>query len=114
MDDPALELLHALDIGPFEVVQDARSVKKDMASLLEEACATILRVRLLEFDKPFAGLLLPVTSNDFGVEGHVFSQTPDFAHLVEVFPDVRGVRKETGPVGLKCERYKTDPKEMKG
>lgn len=114
VDDTALELLHALDIGPFEVVQDTRSVKEDMASLLKEACTAILRVRLLEFDKPFPGVLLPVTSNDFGVEGHVFSQTPYFAHLVEVFPDVRGVRKKTGPVGLRDTRYKTDPKEMQG
>lgn len=101
VDDLTLEFLHALDVGPLEVVQNTSAVEEDVTSLLEDADGGAIRgIGLLEFDEPFASLLLPVTSNDFRVEGHVFPETPYVAHLVQIFPDVRAVGEEAWPIGL--------------
>ena len=58
-----------------------------MTSLIEESgCAVCLG--LFELDKPFASILLPICSNDFGAEVHVFPEAPDFADLVQILPDI--------------------------
>lgn len=101
VDDFALEFLHSFDVRPLVVIQNPSTVQEDMASLFEEAdCRAIRWVCLLELDKPFASLLLPVTANDFRVESHVFPETPYFAHLIQIFPDVWAVREKAWPIGL--------------
>jgi hypothetical protein len=99
MHDFAFKLLHALDVGPFEVVQDTCSMEEHMTSVLEKTSSAI-RVCLLQLDQPFSGLLLPITPDDLGIEGHVLSQAPYFADLVKILPDIRRVREEARPVGL--------------
>src|SRR5271155_2737021 len=84
-DHLSLEFLHALNIWPFEVVQDSSTVQEHVASLIEQFCLPI-RLGLLHLDEPLASFLLPICSNDLSVEGHVFSQTPNFADFVKVFP----------------------------
>lgn len=87
----ALEFLDASDIGPFVVVENSCAVEQDMATIFKEARRPGGGIGLFELDQPLASLLLPVASNHFGVERHVFAQTPDFADFVQVFPDVRRV-----------------------
>ncbi len=99
MDDASLELLHTLNIRPFEVVQDTSPVEQNMAPIFEQPGRTV-RVRLFQLDEPLPSLLLPVAPNDFGVEGHVFPQPPHFAYFVQVFPDIRRIGEETRPVRL--------------
>lgn len=101
VDDLTLELLHPFNVRPLEVVQNAGAVEEDVTSLLEDADGgAVGGIGLLEFDEPFASLLLPVTSNDFRVEGHVFPETPHIAHLVQIFPDVGAVGEEAWPIRL--------------
>ena len=103
VDDFALELLHALDVRPLEVIQDPRAVEKDVASLFELADRRArCRICLLQLHQPFARLLLPVAADNLGVEGHVFAEPPDIAHFIQVLPDVWAVREEARPVGLDC------------
>ena len=87
MSDLALELLHTLDLRPLEVVQNARTMEKQIASVFKQPGRSICFC-FLELDKPFALVLFPVATDDFGVERHVFPQAPDIAHFVQVFPDV--------------------------
>ncbi len=70
-----------------------------MASIIEKSCCAIW-FGLLEFYKPFASFLLPVRSDNFCAEMHVFTEAPDFANLVEVLPDIRRVAEEPWPVGI--------------
>ena len=103
MSNLPLELLHTLDLRPLEVVEDARTVEEQIASIFKQPRCPV-RLRLLELDQPFALVLFPVATDDFGFEGHIFSQAPNIADLVQVFPDVWCVREETGPVGLSCSQ----------
>lgn len=79
--DLALEFLHALNHWPLEVVQNTRTVQEQIAGVFEQPCRTV-RLCLLKLDKPFALILVPITTNDFRFEGHIFPQAPDIAHLV--------------------------------
>lgn len=101
MHDLSLEFLHAFNIRPLEVVENTCSVEEQMAPVFEDPRASICWICLLEFDQPFASLLLPVASNDLSVEGHVFTKAPDFTDFVQVLPDVWRVGEEARPVGLK-------------
>ena len=83
----AFELLHALNLGPLEIVKDSCPVKEQMTSFVEQSGGAI-SLGLFELDKPFTCVLLPVCANNFGVECHVFSKTPHFTHLVKVLPNV--------------------------
>jgi hypothetical protein len=47
---------------------------------------------------PLALLFLPITTNNFSIEGHVFSQVERVANLVEILPDVRRVREISRPI----------------
>ena len=103
ISDLSLEFLHTLDLRPLEVVENTCAMEEQIASILKQPCTTI-RLRFLELDQPFALVLFPVATDDFGLEGHVFPQAPNIADFVQVFPDVWRVRKEAGPVGLSCSQ----------
>ena len=95
----ALESFNALYFWPFIVVEDASPIKKHMASFFEFFDVAIVLL-LFDFDQPLARVILPICASNFTVEVHVFAQTPDFADLVEVFPDIGRVGEEPRPVRL--------------
>lgn len=99
VDDAALEFLHALNIGPLEVVQNACPMKKHVTSVLEQPRGSV-GIGLLQLDEPLASLLLPVTSDHFGFEVHVLAESEYLANFVEVLPDVGRIGKESRPFGL--------------
>jgi hypothetical protein len=103
MSHLALELLHPLDLWPFVVIQDACAMQKQVAGIFKQPGRAV-GFCLLELDEPLALVLVPVTADDFGVERHVFPQTPDFADLVQVLPDIRCIGEEPWPVGLSCSQ----------
>ena len=74
---------------------------------MQEDITTILELsRLLsksvfpELDEPFAFVFFPVAADDLGRELHVLAEIEGVADLVQVLPDVRRVREESGPVGI--------------
>ena len=79
--------------------EDARGVQEDVAAVFELS-GLLAREDLAEFDSPFALVLVPVATGHLGVEGHVLAEVEDVAHLVEVCPQVGGVRVEARPVGV--------------
>ncbi len=56
--------------------------------------------RFPQLNLPFTLILLPPTSYNFGVEGHILPQVERVAHFVQVLPDIRGIGKEARPIGL--------------
>jgi hypothetical protein len=95
----SFESIHAFNLWPFEIIQDPRAMKQHMTAILKQSSRPIT-LRLLEFNQPFTTVLLPVASDDFGAEVHVFPQSPDLTDFVEVFPDVGGVGEEARPFRL--------------
>lgn len=73
VQDFALEFLDARDIRPLVVVENSGAVEQDMATIFKDARCTGGGIGLFELNQPFASLLLPVASNHFGVERHVFA-----------------------------------------
>ena len=74
-----------------------------MAAFIEESGLSAFG--FFQFDQPLAGVLLPVGADDFGVELHVLAETPYFADLVEVLPDVRAVAEEAWPVWVQSWKW---------
>lgn len=103
VSDLALELLHTLNFRPLEVVQNARTMQKHVTSIFKQPRRTV-GFRFLELDEPFSLVLVPVTANNFGSEGHKFPKAPDVANLVQVLPNVWCVGEEAWPVGLSCSQ----------
>lgn len=91
MNNSAVELGEAFDLGPLIVVEDARAVQENMAAVLNDLRLASLSVCLADFDEPFTSLLLPVAPDDFSGEDHVLTQLPHLAYGVEVLPDISRV-----------------------
>lgn len=82
VNDFALELiLQAWDRRPLEVVQDTGTMEKEIAIIFEFA-GFLARLCLSELDSPLPLLLVPVRSNDLGVESHELSKIKSVANLV--------------------------------
>ena len=73
VEDLALELFDAGDIGPFVIVEDSGAVEQDMATVFKDARRAGGGIGFFKLDQPFTGLLLPVASHHFGVEVHILA-----------------------------------------
>jgi hypothetical protein len=58
---------------------------------------------LAQCDFPLAGAFLPFSSNDFGVESHVFAKIEHFHNLEQILLDIGCIREEAGPIRVEGE-----------
>jgi hypothetical protein len=64
----AFELVQPGNVWPFEVVEDACRVQKQIPLIFELSYFTGPWYRLAKLDPPFAGLFNPLGVDDFGIE----------------------------------------------
>ena len=94
----AQSIQHPAPSGTYlEVIQDPSTIQQQVAMVLK--LPRLLAGHLLsQLYRPLALVFLPVTANDFSIEGHVFLQLERAAHLVEILPDIRRVGKVPRPI----------------
>jgi hypothetical protein len=85
VDQFALEIVQAFDIGPLPFVQHPSAHHEDVANVLDN----LIRAHFLKFGMPFASFLVPSSFYAFPVEVHVLSDVVLIGHFSPILQDFR-------------------------